>query len=65
MALACVNGAAIGIINTVVVLVSKELYDECYHVDVFVMGSCLFGIGEIVGSFLAGEILYKLNNGFE
>ena len=60
MALACVNGAAIGIITTIILLVSKELYDECYHVDVFVLGHCLYGIGEIVGSFLVGEVLYKL-----
>ena len=57
MFLAAVNGGAIGTINLIIAAVSKELYDERYHADIFILGSCLFGAGEIFGGFLAGTVM--------
>ena len=57
MALACVNGAATGTLIMIILLVSKELFDERHHVDICVIGNCLFGLGEVAGGFLAGKAL--------
>ena len=48
MFLSCVNGGAIGIQNTLLTLVVKELYGEKILVDLYILGSCLYGFGETV-----------------
>ncbi|XP_022096938.1 monocarboxylate transporter 13-like [Acanthaster planci] len=63
MFLAFVNGGAIGTINLIIISVSKEIYEERYHVDIFVLGNCLFGAGEILGGYLAGG-MYDLTRSY-
>ncbi|XP_038076166.1 monocarboxylate transporter 12-like [Patiria miniata] len=64
MLLAGVNGAAEGVINWIALSVTKELYEETgYVTDIYIIGICLFGTGEVLGSFLAGE-LYNLTQNY-
>ena len=61
MFLACVNGGAIGLLNILVTLVVKEMYDESFLVDFYILGHCLYGLGEISGSFAAGKVYYNMD----
>ncbi|XP_033645185.1 monocarboxylate transporter 7-like [Asterias rubens] len=64
MFLACVNGGAIGLLNILVTLVVKEMYDESFLVDFYILSNCLYGLGEISGSFAAG-LLYDLTRSYD
>ena len=56
MSLACVSGGAMGLLNIPMTLVVKEMYDESILADYYIVASCLFGLGESIGSFAAGEL---------
>jgi hypothetical protein len=61
MLLACVNGGAIGLLNILWMLVVKEMYDESFLVDFYILSNCLYGLGEISGSFAAGKVYYNMD----
>ena len=61
MCLACVNGGAIGLLNILGTLVVKETYDKSFLVDFYILSNCLYGLGEISGSFAAGKVYYNMD----
>ena len=61
MFLACVNGGATALLNILVTLVVKEMYDESFLVDFYILGDCMYGLGEISGSFAAGKVYYNID----
>ncbi|XP_033644637.1 monocarboxylate transporter 7-like [Asterias rubens] len=64
MFLACVNGGAIGLLNILWMLVVKEMYDESFFVDFYILSVCMYGLGEISGSFATG-LLYDLTRSYD
>ena len=62
MSLACVCGGAMGLLNILMTLVVKEMYDESILADFYIVAICLFGLGESTGSFAAGKLFYCEGN---